>query len=69
MSPDACNRFAKHVLARLDSVSNAGSVRFSLQWKVDFLLTAISATAATKPEAQPAAGALSGTLNQPVAAR
>jgi len=60
--------FAKEVLARLDSVSDAGTARFSLRWKVDFLLTAISATAARKPDAQPAAAALNGTLSQAVPA-
>ena len=59
--------FAKDVLARLASIPDAGALRFNLRWKVDFLLTAISATTAAQSDAAPAAGVLGDTLNQAVA--
>ena len=36
--------FTKDVLAKLASVSDGGELKFTLRWKVDFLLTALSAT-------------------------
>lgn len=60
--------FIKDVLAQLASVSDAGTVRFTMGWKVDFLLTALS-TLAPPQDATPAAGAsaLSDSLHGAVA--
>jgi hypothetical protein len=60
--------FVKDVLARLSSVGETEYARFSMRWKVDFLMTAIS-SAATTPAEQAATGALGEALNsQPAVA-
>jgi hypothetical protein len=60
--------FIKDVLSQLASVSDSGTVRFTMRWKVDFLLTALS-TLAPAPDAAPAASTnvLSDTLHNAIA--
>lgn len=60
--------FIKDVLSQLASVSDAGTVRFTMRWKVDFLLTALS-TLAPAPDAAPPASTsvLSDTLHNAIA--
>lgn len=60
--------FIKDVLSQLASVSDAGTVRFTLRWKVEFLLTALS-TLAPATDTPPAASTkvLSDTLRNAVA--
>jgi len=55
--------FTKDVLARLSTAGDDGSVKFSLRWKVEFLVNALSSVAPAKdPEAQPAVQALGDSL-------
>jgi hypothetical protein len=60
--------FAKDVLAKLAAVDGGGQVRFTLRWKVDFLMTALAAARpADAPEAY-ATQALGVVLNDGVGA-
>ena len=60
--------FAKDVLAKLAQVSDAGSVRFTARWKVDFLLTALTAvTPAQDTAAAEATKALGSSLGSSAA--
>jgi hypothetical protein len=55
--------FTKDVLARLSTAGENAGARFSLRWKVEFLVSALSAAAAAQdPEAQPAVNALGDSL-------
>jgi hypothetical protein len=55
--------FTKDVLARLSTAGEGGTVRFSTRWKVEFLVSALSAVAPAKdPDAQPAVNALGESL-------
>jgi hypothetical protein len=55
--------FAKDVLARLSTASDNGSAKFSMRWKVEFLLAALSSAApAADVAAQPAIDALGESL-------
>jgi hypothetical protein len=59
--------FVKDVLARLSSAGDTEYASFSMRWKVEFLMTAISSVAAT-PTEQAAAGALGQALDAQVPA-
>jgi len=54
--------FAKDVLARLTTAGENSSATYSLRWKVEFLMTAIS-TAAVTPAEQASTGALGQALD------
>jgi hypothetical protein len=54
--------FTKDVLARLSTAGETGTAKFSLRWKVDFLLTAIDSVSST-PAHQAAADALGQALD------
>jgi len=55
--------FTKDVLARLSTAGENGSATFSMRWKVEFLVSALSSVAPAKePEARPAIDALGDSL-------
>jgi hypothetical protein len=55
--------FTKDVLARLSTAGEGGTAKFSLRWKVEFLVNALSSVApANDAEAQPAVRALGDSL-------
>ena len=56
--------FAKDVLARLSTAGENGTAKFSMRWKVEFLVAALSSVAPPKDaEAQSAVSALGDSLN------
>jgi hypothetical protein len=56
--------FAKDVLARLSTAGENGTAKFSMRWKVEFLVAALSSAAPPKDaEAQSAVDALGDSLN------
>jgi hypothetical protein len=63
----AIGGFVKGVLALLASVGETDSAKFSMRWKMDFLMTAID-VAATKPSEQAAAKVLGTALDAQVPA-
>jgi hypothetical protein len=55
--------FTKDVLARLSTAGENGGAKFSMRWKVEFLVSALSSVAPPKePEAQAAVNALGNSL-------
>jgi hypothetical protein len=55
--------FTKDVLSRLSTAGDGGGAKFSLRWKVEFLVSALSSVApARDPDAQPAVNALGDSL-------
>jgi len=55
--------FAKDVLVRLSTAGQTGGAQFSMRWKVEFLVGALSSVAPAKdPDAQPAVNALGDLL-------
>jgi len=55
--------FTKDVLARLSTAGEGGTAKFSMRWKVEFLVNALSSVAPAKDaEAQPAVQALGDSL-------
>jgi hypothetical protein len=56
--------FTKDVLARLSTAGENGTAKYSLSWKVGFLVSALSSVASPKDaEAQPAVKALADSLS------
>jgi len=58
--------FAKEVLAKLAAVDGGGQVRFTMRWKVDFLMTALAATRPADAPDAPATQALGAVLQDGV---
>ncbi len=55
--------FTKDVLARLATAGEGRSVSFSMRWKIDFLMTALSSAPSSVTASQPAIGAFGEALN------
>jgi hypothetical protein len=61
---ETITKFAKDVLERLDEANESDAAKFSLRWKVEFMMKAFGSVALT-PAEQAAADALGVTLNAP----